>query len=175
MVFKEGVEELNVFKFNVDHFNYNIFVSSDADVKCFKWVKISLVWACREWHSEPSVSEQPGQDTAEQAGVDPLAATVWPAAESPGGEQAPSSACSPEATPASEKPCSSEPVPVRPRSADWTLERSSDTKPNQEKASSAKPQRERTCSVDSGTVPELLLGKTSHYTSTGTRGRRGDG
>lgn len=66
MVFKEGVEELNVFKFNVDRFDYNIFVSSDADVKCFKWVKIRrLVWDCREWHSEPSVSEQPGQDIAE--------------------------------------------------------------------------------------------------------------
>ncbi|KAK3552066.1 hypothetical protein QTP70_031778, partial [Hemibagrus guttatus] len=38
-----------VFKFTVDGFDYNIFVSSDADMRCFKFGKTKhLVRACPE-------------------------------------------------------------------------------------------------------------------------------
>ncbi|KAK3509783.1 hypothetical protein QTP70_010748 [Hemibagrus guttatus] len=82
MVFKEGVEELTaVFKFTVDGFDYNIyyniFLSSDADMRCFKCAKTGhLVRACPERQSDPGVSERPGQDAAESAGVVPPVAAV---------------------------------------------------------------------------------------------------
>ncbi|KAK3515805.1 hypothetical protein QTP70_033649, partial [Hemibagrus guttatus] len=83
LVFKEGVEELTaVFKFTVDGFDYNIFVSSDTDVKCFKCGKTGhLVRACPERQSDPGVSERPGREVAEPAGVVPPANAVRPAAK----------------------------------------------------------------------------------------------
>ncbi|KAK3558589.1 hypothetical protein QTP86_021680 [Hemibagrus guttatus] len=102
MVFKEGTEELNVVvKFSVDGFDY-IFVSSDADIKCFKCGRTGhLVRACPE---RQSVSERPGQEAAEPAVVIPPAATVRPAAESLGVAAAPEQTQSePQAQPAAQK------------------------------------------------------------------------
>ncbi|KAI5086392.1 NACHT, LRR and PYD domains-containing protein 12-like, partial [Silurus meridionalis] len=68
----------------IDGFDYSIFVSPDADIKCFKCGQIGhLVRACPEKQSDPGVSKRPGQEAAEPAGVVPPAASVRPAAESP--------------------------------------------------------------------------------------------
>ncbi|KAK3550483.1 hypothetical protein QTP86_030724 [Hemibagrus guttatus] len=91
MVLKEGVGELNVvFKLTVDGFDYNIFVSSDTDIKCFKCGQTGhLARACPERQSDSGVSERPGRDAAEPAGVVPPAAAVRPAAKGPGAAAAP--------------------------------------------------------------------------------------
>ncbi|KAK3567282.1 hypothetical protein QTP86_016084, partial [Hemibagrus guttatus] len=168
MVFKEGTEELNVvFKFSVDGFDYNIFVSSDADIKCFKCGKTGhLVRACPERQSDPGVSERPGQEAAEPAVVVPPAATVRPAAESPGVAAAPEQTESePQAQPAAQKPtgatltpeepCVAEPVTVKSCSAELVSVRHGGTDRDQEKPCLTEPDRERPCSVDSGSVLEL--------------------
>ncbi|KAK3512822.1 hypothetical protein QTP70_026051 [Hemibagrus guttatus] len=124
MVFKEGVGELNVFKCTVDGFDYNIFVSSDTDIKCFKCGQTEhLARACPE---RQSVSERPGQDAAGGPGAaaapdltesEPQA---QPAAQKPTG-----------ATPAQEKPRTVEPAAAEPCSArpdrkkPWSTEKSS--------------------------------------------------
>ncbi|KAK3505685.1 hypothetical protein QTP70_020647, partial [Hemibagrus guttatus] len=168
MVFKEGTEELNVvFKFSVDGFDYNIFVSSDADIKCFKCGKTGhLVRACPERQSDPGVSERPGQEAAEPAVVVPPAATVRPAAESPGVAAAPERTESePQAQPAAQKPtgatltpeepCVAEPVTVKSCLAELVSVRHGGTDRDQEKPCLTEPDRERPCSVDSGAVLEL--------------------
>ncbi|KAK3528894.1 hypothetical protein QTP70_012071 [Hemibagrus guttatus] len=168
MVFKEGTEELNVVvKFSVDGFDYNIFVSSDADIKCFKCGKTGhLVRACPERQSDPGVSERPGQEAAEPAVVIPPAATVWPAAESPGVADAPEQTESePQAQPAAQKPtgatltpeepCVAEPVTVKSCSTELVSVRHGGTDRDQEKPCLTEPDLERPCSVDSGAVLEL--------------------
>ncbi|KAK3522473.1 hypothetical protein QTP86_013341 [Hemibagrus guttatus] len=168
MVFKEGTEELNVVvKFSVDGFDYNIFASSDADIKCFKCGKTGhLVWACPERQSDPGVSERPRQEAAEPAVVVPPAATVRPAAESPGVAAAPEQTNSePQAQPTAQKPtgatltpeepCVAEPVTVKSCSAELVSVRHRGTDRDQEKPCLTEPDLERPCSVDSGAVLEL--------------------
>ncbi|KAK3522075.1 hypothetical protein QTP70_022611, partial [Hemibagrus guttatus] len=120
MVFKEGVGELNVvFKFTVEGFDYNIFISSDTDIKCFKCGQTGyLARACPERQSDPGVSKRPGQDAAlDLTESEPRAQS---AAQKPTG-----------ATPAPEKPCTAEPAAAEPRSArpdrkkPWSTEKSS--------------------------------------------------
>ncbi|KAK3510112.1 hypothetical protein QTP70_026719 [Hemibagrus guttatus] len=134
MVLKEGVGELNVvFKFTVEGFDYNIFVSSDTDIKCFKCGQTGhLAWACPERQSDPGVSERPGQDAAEPARVVPPAAAVRPAAKGPGAAAAPNLTDSePQAQPAAQTPTGAMSGPEKPRSArpdrkkPWSTEKSS--------------------------------------------------
>ncbi|KAK3525572.1 hypothetical protein QTP70_000458 [Hemibagrus guttatus] len=97
----------------------------------------------RSWRqSDPGVSERPGQDVAEPAGVVPPAAAVRPAAEGPGAAAAPDlTESEPQAQPAAqtltgatsapEKPRTAEPAAAEPRSArpdrkkPWSAEKSS--------------------------------------------------
>ncbi|KAI5625232.1 ubiquitin-conjugating enzyme E2 variant 3 isoform X3, partial [Silurus asotus] len=83
MVLNEGLEELKVvFKFKIEGFDYNIFVSTDAAIKCFKCGQLGhLVHACPD---RPGVSKRPGQDATEPAGVVPPAASARPTAPGPG-------------------------------------------------------------------------------------------
>ncbi|KAK3560342.1 hypothetical protein QTP86_006431 [Hemibagrus guttatus] len=145
MVFKEGVSELNVvFKFTVDGFDYNIFVSSDTDIKCFKCGQTGhLARACPERQSDPGVSERPGWDAAEPAGVVPLAAAVRPAAEGPGAAAAPDlTESEPQAQPAAQKPTGATPAPEKPRMA----------KPAAAEPCSARPDRKKPWSTEKSSV-----------------------
>ncbi|KAM9470587.1 uncharacterized protein Hap1MRO34_019449 [Clarias gariepinus] len=86
MIFKEGVEELNViFKFRVENFDYNIFASSDTDIKCFKCGAMGhLVRACPERQNDPDAPVRPGQDSTVPAVAVPPATTARPPTEGPG-------------------------------------------------------------------------------------------
>ncbi|KAK3562052.1 hypothetical protein QTP86_025970 [Hemibagrus guttatus] len=145
MVFKEGVGELNVvFKFTVEGFDYNIFVSSDTDIKCFKCGQTGhLARACPERQSDPGVSERPGQDAAEPAGVVPPAAAVRPAAEGPGAAAAPDlTESEPQAQPAAQTPTGATSAPEKPRTAE----------PAAAEPRSARPDRKEPWSTEKSSV-----------------------
>ncbi|KAK3539679.1 hypothetical protein QTP70_011538 [Hemibagrus guttatus] len=106
------------------------------------------------------------QEAAEPAVVVPPAATVLPAAESPGVAAAPEQTESePQAQPAAQKPtgatttpeepCVAEPVTVKSCSAEPVSVRHGETERDQEKPCLTEPDLERPCSVDSGAVLEL--------------------
>ncbi|KAK3527633.1 hypothetical protein QTP86_030468, partial [Hemibagrus guttatus] len=127
-----------------------------------------LVRAYPERQSDPGVSERPRQEAAEPAVVVPPAATVQPAAESPGVAAAPEQTESePQAQPAAQKPtgatitpeepCAAEPVTVKSCSAELVSVRHGDTDRDQEKPCLTEPDLERPCSVDSGAVLELSV------------------
>ncbi|KAK3510268.1 hypothetical protein QTP70_032587 [Hemibagrus guttatus] len=128
MVFKEGVGELHVVQFTVDGFDYNVFVSSDTDIKCFKCGQTGhLARACLEKQSDPGVSERPGWDTAEPARVFP---PLW--LRSGWLPRAPDlTESEPQAQPTVQKPTEATPAPEKPRTArpdrkkSWSTEKSS--------------------------------------------------
>ncbi|KAK3567663.1 hypothetical protein QTP86_020408, partial [Hemibagrus guttatus] len=137
----EGVGELNVvFKFTVDGFDYSIFVSSDTDIKCFKCGQTGhLARACPERQSDPGVSERPGQDAAEPAGVVSPAAAVRPAAEGPGAAAAPDlTESEPQAQPAAQKPTGAMPAPEKPRTAEPAAAEPRSAQPDRKKPWSEK-------------------------------------
>ncbi|KAK3530199.1 hypothetical protein QTP86_018057, partial [Hemibagrus guttatus] len=145
MLLKEGVGELNVvFKFTVEGFDYNIFVSSDTDIKCFKCGQTGhLARACPERQSDPGVSERPGQDAAEPAEVVPPAAAVRPAAEGPGAAAAPDlTESEPQAQPAAQTPTGATSAPEKPRTAE----------PAAAEPRSARPDRKKPWSTEKNSV-----------------------
>ncbi|KAK3562976.1 hypothetical protein QTP86_013064 [Hemibagrus guttatus] len=78
-----------------------------------------LARACPERQSDPGVSERPGQDGAEPAGVVPPAAAVRPAAEGPGAAAAPDlTESDPQAQPAAQTPTGATSAPEKPRTAE---------------------------------------------------------
>ncbi|KAK3549353.1 hypothetical protein QTP70_034579 [Hemibagrus guttatus] len=152
MVFKGGVGELNVvFKFTVEGFDYNIFVSSDTDIKCFKCGQTGhLARACPERQRDPGVSERPGQDTAEPAGVVPPAAAVRPAAKGPGAAAAPDlTESEPQAQPAAQTPTGATSAPEKPRTAEPAAAEPRSARPDRKK-----PWSTEKSSVGSGAVLE---------------------
>ncbi|KAK3570288.1 hypothetical protein QTP86_017197 [Hemibagrus guttatus] len=152
MVFKGGVGELNVvFKFTVEGFDYNIFVSSDTDIKCFKCGQTGhLTRACPERQRDPGVSERPGQDTAEPAGVVPPAAAVRPAAKGPGAAAAPDlTESEPQAQPAAQTPTGATSAPEKPRTAEPAAAEPRSARPDRKK-----PWSTEKSSVGSGAVLE---------------------
>ncbi|KAK3521892.1 hypothetical protein QTP70_019009, partial [Hemibagrus guttatus] len=155
MVFKEGVGELNVvFKFTVDGFNYNIFVSSDTDIKCFKCGQTGhLAWACPERQSDPGVSERTGRDAAESAGVVPPAVGVRPAAEGPGAAAAPDlTESEPQAQPAAQTPTGATPAPEKPRTAELAAAEPRTAELAAAEPRSARPDRKKPWSTEKSSV-----------------------
>ncbi|KAK3559960.1 hypothetical protein QTP86_030316 [Hemibagrus guttatus] len=84
------------------------FISDEAPP-----LRKSPVAACPERQSDPGVSERPGRDAAEPAGVVP------PAAKGPGAAAAPYlTESEPQAQPAAQKPTGAMPAPEKPRTAE---------------------------------------------------------
>ncbi|KAK3538386.1 hypothetical protein QTP86_001553 [Hemibagrus guttatus] len=132
-------------------FDYNIFVSSDTDIKCFKCGQTGhLARACPERQSDPGVSERPGQDAAEPAGVVPPAAAVRPAAEGPGTAAAPDlTESEPQAQPAAQTPTGATSAPEKPRTAEPAAAEPRSARPDRKK-----PWSTEKSSVGSGAVLE---------------------
>ncbi|KAK3533176.1 hypothetical protein QTP70_012427 [Hemibagrus guttatus] len=132
-------------------FDYNIFVSSDTDIKCFKCGQTGhLARACPERQSDPGVSERPGQDAAEPAGVVPPAAAVRPAAEGPGAAAAPDlTESEPQAQPAAQTPTGATSAPEKPRTAEPAAAEPRSARPDRKK-----PWSTEKSSVGSGAVLE---------------------
>ncbi|KAK3563432.1 hypothetical protein QTP86_028164 [Hemibagrus guttatus] len=132
-------------------FDYNIFVSSDTDIKCFKCGQTGhLARACPERQSDPGVSERPGQDAAEPAGVVPPAAAVRPAAEGPGAPAAPDlTESEPQAQPAAQTPTGATSAPEKPRTAEPAAAEPRSARPDRKK-----PWSTEKSSVGSGAVLE---------------------
>ncbi|KAK3537056.1 hypothetical protein QTP70_000279 [Hemibagrus guttatus] len=161
MVFKEGVGELNaVFKFTVEGFDYNIFVSSDTDIKCFRCGQTGhIARACPERQSDPGVSERPGQDAAEPPGVIPPGAAVRPAAKGPGAAAAPDlTESEPQAQPAAQKPTGATLAPEKPRMAE----------PAAAEPRSARPDRKNSWSTEKSSVGSRAVLEPPALTEAGT-------
>ncbi|KAK3561865.1 hypothetical protein QTP86_017481 [Hemibagrus guttatus] len=106
--------------------------------------------ACPERQSDPGVSERPGQDAAEPAGVVPPAAAVRSAAEGPGAAAAPDlTESEPQAQPAAQTPTGATSAPEKPRTAEPAAAEPRSARPDRKK-----PWSTEKSSVGSGAVLE---------------------
>ncbi|KAK3531057.1 hypothetical protein QTP70_008761 [Hemibagrus guttatus] len=134
-------------------FDYNIFVSSDTNIKCFKRGQTGhLARACPERQSDPGVSERPGKEAVELAGV-------RPAAEGPRAATAPDlKESEPQAQPAAQKPTGATPAPEKPRTAE----------PAAAEPRSAQPERKKPWSTEKSSVGSGAVLEPPALTEAGT-------